>query len=322
MRDMKSDKLKVLFFGLGSIGQKHAKIIKDNYDFELTAYRIKKGQEKNNLKIKEFYTVKDAFSQKPDVAFITNPTYLHVETALECVKRNIDLFIEKPVSHSLEKLEELEKEIKNRQLLSYVAYNLRFHPVIIQLKEMISEKGKPIYFKVDCCSYLPDWRPNQDYTKSYSAKKEYGGGVVLDLSHEFDYIEWLFGEIKEINGFCGKVSNLKINSEDILDANVTCKSVQGSLHLDYFTYNAERKIRIYFNDEYIEGDLIGNTIKIIGKNAEEKLLHKKCNPGDIYKKQIEYFFEQYYENNINMMNNFSEALKTFKTIMNFKKNCC
>jgi len=314
--------MKILFFGLGSIGKKHARILKDTFDFELYAFRTRNGQETNDLDIHEFKKFDEAFSIKPDVAFITNPTSLHASTALECAKRNIALFIEKPISHSLENLKELEKEIKNRKLLSYVAYNLRFHPVIIQLKEMISEKHKPIYFRVSCCSYLPNWRPNQDYTKSYSSKKEYGGGVVLDLSHEFDYINWLFGEIKEIKGFCGKVSNLKINSEDILDANVTCKSIHGSLHLDYFTYNDERKIRIYFNDEYIEGDLIGNTIKIIGKKAEEKIIHKKCNPDDIYKKQIEYFFEQYYENNINMMNNFSEALKTFKTIMNFKDDCC
>ena len=138
--------MKILFFGLGSIGKKHASILKNNFDFELHAFRTGNGQETNDLDIHEFNKLDEAFSIKPDVAFITNPTSLHVSTALECAKRNIALFIEKLISHSLENLKELEKEIKKRNLFVYVAYNLRFHPVITHLKELISQKQKPIYF--------------------------------------------------------------------------------------------------------------------------------------------------------------------------------
>ena len=126
------------------------------------AYRTKKGQEKNKLDIKEYDILKDAFSIKPDVAFITNPTFLHTQTCLECVKKDINLFIEKPISHSLEKTDILEKEIKKRKLISYVAYNLRFHPVISGLKDIMSKKDQPIYFRVTCSSYLPNWRQNQE----------------------------------------------------------------------------------------------------------------------------------------------------------------
>ena len=319
MQEKKSDRLKVLFFGLGSIGQKHARIIKNNFEFELYAYRTKKGQEKNRLKIKEFYNLDEAFSIKPDIAFITNPTYLHIETSLECVKRNISLFIEKPISHSLEKTDILETEIRKRKLFSYVAYNIRFHPVISNLVEIVAKKEKPIYFRAICSSYLPKWRPRQDYSKSYSAKKEFGGGVILDISHEFDYISWLFGEIKNISGCCGKISDLKINSEDILNAQINCKSgIKGNLHLDYFSHNNERKIQIYYNDGYIEGDMIKNTIKVL-KNKKEKTINYKCNKDSTYKKQIDYFFKNYQKRNYNIMNNFSEALKTFEKIMEFKK---
>lgn len=321
MNTKKYPKIKILFFGLGSIGKKHAKIIKDNFGFELYAYRIKKKRKKNDLNIKEFDDIKEAFSIKPDVAFITNPTYVHVETALECTKRNINLFIEKPISHSLEKLDELEREIKKRKLFTYVAYNMRFHPVVTSLKEMTSKEEKPIYFRVICSSYLPNWRPEQNYSKSYSAKKDQGGGVILDLSHEFDYITWLFGEIRNIDGFCGKISNLNIDSEDILVGQLTCNSdIKGNLHLDCFSHNKERKIKIYYNDKYVEGDLIENTIKIV-KNKEEKITKHKCDIDHTYKKQIEFFLEQYYNKNYNIMNNFSEALKTFKKIMEFKKEC-
>lgn len=319
----KSTKLKILFFGLGSIGKKHASSIMDNYDFDLYAYRTGKGQEKNDLKIKEIYSLDGAFSINPDVAFITNPTYLHVETALECAKNNINLFIEKPISHSLENIDELENEIKKRKLFTYVAYNMRFHPVIENLKKIISEKEKPINFEVTCSSYLPNWRPKQDYTKSYSAKKELGGGVILDLSHEFDYISWLFGEIKKIDGYCDKISDLKIDCEDIVDAQITCSSnIVGDLHLDCFSRNKKRIIQINYDDKLIEGDLIENTIKIIDKSGKEKKISYKCNIDDTYKKQIEYFFQQYFDKNLTLMNNFSKASKTFKKIMNFKKEKC
>ena len=318
MQEKQKDKLKILFFGLGSIGIKHARIIKENYNFNLFSYRTRKGQELNNLGIREFDNTEDAFSIEPDIAFITNPTHLHTPTALHCVKRNINLFIEKPLAHTLEDVEVLNSEIKKRNLSSYIAYNLRFHPVIEKIKEIVSEE-KPIEFNVKCSSYLPDWRTNQDYSKSYSAKKEMGGGVTLDLSHEFDYITYLFGEMEKIEGYCDKISDLKIDSEDILEAEITCKSaVKGNIHLDSFTKKHERTIKIKFSEKIIIADLLKNTIKTI-ENNQEKTINLKIGKDETYKKQMQYFFKNYYEKNRNMMNNYSEALKTFKKIMDFKK---
>jgi predicted dehydrogenase len=320
MQNKSIEKLKVLFFGMGSIGKKHARIIKENFNFDIYAYRTKKGQEKDNLKIKEFMDIEDAFSIQPDIAFITNPTFLHIQTAIECTKRNIDLFIEKPLSHSFENVIELESEIKKRNIFTYIAYNLRFHPVITNLKKEISTiKEKPIYFKNICSTYLPSWRSNQDYSKSYSAKKESGGGVILDLSHEFDYIKFLFGEIKSIKGYYDKVSNLKIDSEDVLEAQLILNSgLKGNLHLDYFSQKNERRIQIYYNDKYLEGDLIKNNIKIIKENGKEKIIKYRCNIDDTYYKQIQYFFQHYLKKDYNISNNFSDALITFKKIMQFK----
>ncbi len=323
MQEKILEKLRLLFFGIGSIGKKHINIIKENYDFEIYAYRTNKGQEKNGLNIEEFTCLDDAFSIKPDVAFITNPTFLHIPTALECAKRNIDLFIEKPLSHSIENAYELESEIKKRNLFTYVAYNLRFHQVITNLKDIISaKKEKPIFFKIVCSSYLPNWRLNQNYSNSYSAKKELGGGVSLDLSHEFDYISYLFGEIKSISGYCDKISDLEIESEDIIEAQIRFDSdLKGNLHLDYFSLNSERIIQIYYNDEYLEGNLLKNSIKVIEKNGKERSINYQCNIDDTYKLQMQYFFKQYLKKNHNIMNNFSEALKTFNKIMEFKNTC-
>jgi predicted dehydrogenase len=320
MQQGKQERQKILFFGLGSIGKKHTNIIRTNYSHELLAFRTKKGQESIDFEIKEYDTLEEAFEAKPDIAFITNPTSSHIETALECAKRNISLFIEKPISHNLENVDLLEKEIQNNKLITYVAYNLRFHPVIENLKEIVS-KEKPNSFSVKCSSYLPDWRPNQEYTKSYSAKRELGGGVTLDLSHEFDYIAWLFGNIKEIDGYCDKVSDLEIDSEDLLEAKITCETgINGDIHLDYFTKKPERKITIHYNDKTIEGDLLKE--KVIIKDKQEKTIQFNTEKDVTYIKQIDYFFKQYNEKNNNMMNNYSEALKTFKKIIEFKNNSC
>jgi len=317
MERSKTENLKIVFFGLGSIGKRHARLIKDNFNFELFSYRTGKGQEKNNLKIQEVYSLDEVFLKNPDIAFITNPTHLHVDTALECTKRNINLFIEKPISHSLENIDKLEGQIRDNKIFSYVAYNLRFHPVIEKLKELITEIQNPVNFDVSCRSYLPNWRPNQDYSKSYSAKKELGGGVILDLSHEFDYINWLFGDITRIEGEYDKVSNLKIDCEDNLDAKITCNNNQGLLHLDTHTQNEERRIEIYYEDVIIKANLINNTLKVDGKKSDFKI-----NPDTTYIKQLDYFFTQFHNKNYNIMNNFREASKTFKKIMDFKKEKC
>jgi predicted dehydrogenase len=315
--------LKILFFGIGSIGKRHARLINEKFEYDIFAYRTNYGQEKSNLKIPEFDKIDDAFLINPDIAFITNPTYLHLKTALECAKHNINLFIEKPISHNLEKTNELDKEIKNRGLFTYVAYNLRFHPIIQKLYKITKDKESPLDFEIVCSSYLPDWRPNQNYTKTYSAKKELGGGVILDLSHEFDYITWLFGNIKEISGECGKKSNLKISSEDYIDAIINLETgANGKLHLDYFTKKPRRTIKINYDDLKIEADLIKNTLKLIDKNKKIKEMNFSVAKDETYIKQLDFFFENFKKRNLKIMNNYSEALKTFNKIIKFKNNYC
>jgi len=245
-----------------------------------------------------------------------------MKTALECIRRGVDLFIEKPLSHSLDNLEEIKEEIKDKKIFTYISYNMRFHPVLIKLKEIINEKQKPICFKCVSTSYLPNWRKNQDYRKSYSAKKETGGGVLLDISHEFDYISWLFGEINEISGECKKKSSLEINTEDYVNANIECKTgINGNVFINSFSLKQERNIKIYYNDGFFEGDLINNEVIKINKKGEREKISFNFKRNDMFKKQINYFLDEYKKGNMSIMNNYFEALKTFKKIMEFKKAC-
>ena len=122
--------MKILFFGLGSIGKRYAKLIKDNYNHELYAFRHDKNQVGNELNIKEIYKIDQIDEIKPDIAFITNITASHLKYANICAEKGIDLFIEKPLSHDDVGLDDFKKIVKENNVNIYVAYCLRFHPVI------------------------------------------------------------------------------------------------------------------------------------------------------------------------------------------------
>jgi CMP-N,N'-diacetyllegionaminic acid synthase len=150
----------------------------------------------------------------------------------------------------------------------YVAYVLRFHPIFASIQEILSE-DPPIAVSIKTGSYLPTWRPDRDYRQLYSASKEQGGGVLLDLSHEIDYAEWLFGPLKVLNAYQGKISDLEIDSDDI-----TVITAQGdhdaliTVSLDYISKIPMREIVIHTDTKTIFADMISNTIKIGTKEGE------------------------------------------------------
>ena len=216
--------MRIVIFGLGSIGKRQARILRENFSHELYAFRS--GEKKswnNDLGIKEIYAWDELKTLRPDVAFITNPTFLHAQTALACASLGMHLFIEKPLSNSLKGIAAIETICRKKKLTCYVAYGLRFHPVIKALRKLIT--GKKIqHVRVTCSSYLPSWRKGTSSRNSYSGIKDQGGGALLDLSHEFDYIRYLFGEFKIISGVYGKASHVTVDSEDFADVLITSQS--------------------------------------------------------------------------------------------------
>ena len=237
--------MKILFFGLGSIGTRHLKLLKKNWNHEIYAFRTRKKEVFPG--IHNVYDLEEALKVKADIAFITNPTSLHIETAISCLQGGItNLFIEKPLSNSLDNLDIFLKEIKNSNAIVHVGYSMRYNPIIKRMKQLIEERKEQIFYTQTLnSSYLPNWRPGRDYRKIYSSKKSQGGGVILDLIHEFDFNEWFFGKIKSINGIYGKISSLEIDSEDFCDVTLTFENnLVGTIHLNYFGLNAQRSIRI------------------------------------------------------------------------------
>lgn len=307
--------MKVIVFGLGSIGERHARLLVKRFGCDVYAFRT--GKKSRNLPdISEIYSWKEAESLKARVAFITNPTSNHIETAQKCAKLGMHLFIEKPLSDSLKGISQLEKIVNAKRLVCYTAYCLRFHPVVKKIKELL--KGRKIFHvRIACSSYLPAWRKTFNVKKTYSALKKKGGGVILDLSHEFDYIEFILGSITSIKGAFGRVSDITLDAEDFADILLKVKNrIPVNLHLNFLSRANERLIKIDFDGGYLQGDLIQNSL-VYRNNGQEKSFSFSLTDDDLFESQTRYFLNNL--GNPLLMNNLSEAKNLLKKIFAFKK---
>jgi predicted dehydrogenase len=261
-------KLKVLIVGLGSAGKRHATILKNKFKISNIYFLTKKKNQSNsiksNLEIKKI---------NPDYIIIANPTSEHFKV-LKFLEKNFSgkiILVEKP-------LYEKFRNLNIRKNKVFVAYQLRFHPVILKLKEL-SKSQKLFNINVIANSYLPDWRKT-NYRYSYSSKKKQGGGVLLDLSHELDYINWIFPNIK-FNFFLNKkISTLDINSDDIAIINGSLnKKLFCQINLNYFSMIPKRLIFLDGKNISFYGDLINNFYRL---NINKKIKRKKIKISKFY----------------------------------------
>lgn len=296
-------KMKALVVGYGSIGKRHfLNLLKLDSIEEIIVYtKIKDGFNHTSSAKKKISFIDASVSglgvvtdrYKVDFAIIANETYKHLDIAIFLAEREIHLFIEKPLSHNLEKVYLLKEIVQKKQIKVFIAYNLRYFPAILYLKDQISKKvlGNLYFAQIEVGQYLPSWRPNVNYTDSYSAKAGYGGGVSFDLSHEVDYMRFLFGEPFLWKTLKSKTSELEINSEDIFVG--IYQFAQGFIchvHMDYLQRKTKRIIRIVGSNGEIVCDFIGKWIYIQAHGQEICLTEDKLfNMEDTYKEELLHF---------------------------------
>lgn len=255
---------KILIVGYGSIGKKHKKALKKishNFIFY-------------HFDSKTVYSKQELLRIDPDLIIISTPTYLHYQNLNffnSIVKKKI-ILIEKPLFHKKYKI-----NLNDNKNKIFIGYNLRFHPIIQYLKKNI-KSTYPFYIRSECFSYLPNWR-KKNYENIYSSKKRMGGGVANDLSHEIDYLRWLFGDIKKIFKKKIKISNLKITSDDTFILIAKIKNILVNINLNFSSFLNSRKLIIDEKNKTLECDLIRNNIKIYNKNSKKiiKLNFKNTN---------------------------------------------
>ena len=273
---------RIIIIGSGNISKTHYKSIR-NLKF-LSIIKKYKSREFTKLNIK------DLKKFKPDFFIICSPASLHIKHLKIIEKCCSDkyILIEKPLSTKFIK----SFKFKNNY---FVGYNLRFHPVIIFLKKYL--KNKTIFsVNVVSFSFLPFWR-KINYSKSVSAKKRLGGGIVLEMSHELDYLNWIFGDLNILSSFNKKISNLKIDTDDTLVATFKTKLKEIiNLNLNFFSLLPKREITVSGKDFSINCNLLKNKIFIIEKKnnkiIKRNVLYKNFSLKKTYEKQIELFLKK------------------------------
>lgn len=307
--------MRVLIVGLGSIAKKHIEAIKKIcQDAEIYALRSHKDAP-SYPGVNDIYELNDE-TPAFDFAIISNPTSLHAHTILNLSKFHIPLFIEKPVFDNLENTA-LIKYISDAGISTYVACNLRFLGCLQYLRNHIQNNPTHRINEVNvyCGSYLPDWRPGQDYTKCYSAIPELGGGVNIDLIHDIDYTCWIFGWPKSSRGLCRNTSSLEIEAVDYANYTLLYPNFTASIILNYYRRDYKRTIEVLFEDETWIVDLKTNTISAHGNiifKGEDSIL-------DTYTSQIEYFLNCL-RNNALIENDMECAYKTLKICLNYERS--
>lgn len=288
-----------LIIGAGSIGRRHLKILKEQgiaiaaQDSDPVVLERIRSEEA----IPVFQSIEEGLASKPDAVFICAPTRDHVPIALTAAKRGIHLFIEKPISHSLECLEELQTIVQEKKIISLVGCNLRFLKSLQRVKKLLDENviGKVLSVRAQCGYYLPYWRPDRDYRQIYSAKKEHGGGVLLDNIHEFDFLLWMFGIPIDIFCRAKKVSSLEIDTEDVAEVSLTFPNdLIAQVHLDYLQKTYRRNCEFIGSEGLIEWNYIAKEIKLYSNQRNQwTIISEDINYelNEMYREQLQHFIQ-------------------------------
>lgn len=286
---------KIAFCGLGSIAKRHiqnvaAVVAQRHESLEIDLYRSSaKGELPEEIAplIAHTYAfdaeIDDA--QHYDAVFVTNPTSVHLATMLKFKGHTASFFIEKPVFDTVDVADDFFSQFNDT--VCYVACPLRYNAVLQYVKEQV-DCSKAIAVRAISSSYLPDWRPGQDYRKCYSAHRDLGGGVGIDLIHEWDYLSWLFGMPTRCKSIQGTLSELEIDSDDIAIYVGRHATTTFEVHLDYFGRATLRECEIYLPDETLRCDIQNGVIHYL-KAGETVRFENGRNAYQL--REIEHFFE-------------------------------
>lgn len=286
---------KIAFVGLGSIATRHLKnvhayLASQGDSCTVDLYRSSLGRPLADelqplVNITYLYADELPTERHYDVVFVTNPTSMHYETVEKLADHTNSFFIEKPVFDSTTVDEKIFDTIKG--IPSYVACPLHYNAVLQYVKQNVNPNDV-ICARAMSSSYLPDWRPGQDYRKTYSAHKDMGGGVSIDLIHEWDYLTWLFGMPTECHSMINKVSNLEIDSDDLAVYIGKNDKTTFELHLDYFGRQTQRTLDLFTADDTIHCDLITGIMSYLKSGKVIKLESER---NDFQMAEIKHFFE-------------------------------
>lgn len=290
----------VLIIGGGSIGKRHLRNLlalgeKDITVVETSPERAKEIE--REFAVSTAPNILQAFATHGfQTAFICSPSRFHIEQTIGCAEYGCDLFIEKPLSHSMDQVAELLEVVERKKLISMVGCNWKFYPLFIKMKEFLDAGaiGKVLSARCQFGQYLPDWHPWEDHRQGYSANKALGGGILLD-SHEFDYLTWLMSnEVQRLACFADRVSNVTVDTEDAAEVILQFESgAIGEIHLDYLQRAYQRNYEFVGAAGTIKWDVNEKRVMLLKAGAEpqEFPLASDYEINNMYMDEVKHFLQ-------------------------------
>jgi predicted dehydrogenase len=211
------------------------------------------------------FDLQAALAHRPQAVIIANPTSLHLDIAIPAAQAGCHLLIEKPISNSLQRVDELAQAVRQGGAQILVGFQFRFHPGLQRVAELLQDEaiGKPLSARASWGEYLPDWHPWEDYRQSYSARPDLGGGVILTLCHPLDYLLWLLGKVDSLSAMVGNTGDLDLAVEDTAEIALQFHNgALGSVHLDYNRRPASHHLEIVGTHGVIQWDNADGAVRV------------------------------------------------------------
>jgi len=265
--------MRFLIVGLGSIGRRHLRNLCALGQQDILLYRTHRAtlpdEELDGLPA--FTDLAEALAEKPQGVIIANPTSAHLRAALPAAQAGANLLIEKPVSHTTEGLDELKEVLTLKHTRAMVGFHFRYHPVLGELRQILTEGS--LGWTLSGCArwgeYLPGWHPWEDYRVSYAARADLGGGVTNTLSHPFDYLRWMLGEVVSVRAETSKLSDLELDVEDNSEALLEfANGARVSVHLDYYQQPASHTLELTCERGLILWDNADGSARLLAADGE------------------------------------------------------
>ena len=242
--------LRFVIIGGGSIGRRHLGNLQtlgatENVVIDVDDERRRAGESQFGVQTEA--ALEAAWRTTFDAALVTVPTSAHVPIALAAAEQGCHLFIEKPLADKMDGVDKLASVVDHQRLITLIGCNLRFHPGLMAVKQLVADGviGRVLSARAEFGYFLPDWHPWEDYRETYSARRDHGGGVILDAIHEVDYLRWLVGEMTSIACIADTISTLEIDTEDVAAMLLRfAGGAVGEIHLDYLQRRYSRSCQI------------------------------------------------------------------------------
>ena len=249
----------------------------------------------------EFNSLSKALEQRPELAFVCNPSSSHIDTAIEIAQSGCHLFIEKPLSASLAGTSQLVDIAREKRLTVMVGYQMRFHPGLLQVRDWLSKSrvGRLVSAHITHGEHLENFHPYESYKKFYAGQRSLGGGVVFTQIHEINYALWLFGTPTAVFAVGGRRSNLEIDVEDVSTALLKYdsegKNLPVSISVNYLQRPPARSLHILGDSGEIALDFYKERTARLSNwrsGENETVSFSKLDVNDLFISELKHFLQR------------------------------